>query len=282
MASEKKTALILPGGGTGGVIHGGACLAFEELGIAFDLTLCVSVGSCTGPFSNTGQMRDAVIVWVEHIHGTQFIRWTVRGPQMDVRYLLRTLHRVGKLNREALGTRGRIVCVTTDLDTGEAVYTDLTPKTDPWRFMRASIGIPGLMGPLKVNGRRYGDGGIADPLPIEYAIRQGCNDITVVLTRPMFWRMSTQVNNALGRIFLPEFPNARAALRAAADCYNRAMQLARRPPDGITIRVIEPPLWPIVHFLCTDREKLLAWFRHGYHAAYRAFGEIAPSPLTYF
>lgn len=282
MASEKKTALILPGGGTGGVIHGGACLAFEQLGIEFDLTLCVSVGSCTGPFSNTGQMTEAVIVWVEHIHGTQFIRWTVRGPQMDVRYLLRTLKRVGKLERKRLGTRGRIVCVTTDLDTGKAVYTDLTPATDPWRFVRASIGIPRLTKPIKVLGRYCGDGGIADPLPIEYAIRQGCNDITVVLTRPRRWPMSTTVNALLGRVFLPGFRNAQQALRDAAEAYRHAINLTRYPPLGVKIRVIEPPLWPVVHFLCTDREKLLARFRHGYYEAYRVFGQTAPSPLTYF
>lgn len=74
--------------------------------------------------------------------------------------------------------------VVTNCITGDAEY--LSEDKDPERLMkicRASSSMP-LAAPIaNVDGIPYMDGGLADSIPIEYALEKGNDKIVVVLTR---------------------------------------------------------------------------------------------------
>lgn len=64
--------------------------------------------------------------------------------------------------------------VATDLATGEKVVMSTGPIFDA---MRASIAIPLVLRPWRVGGRLLFDGGASDPLPVDVAMREGCDVI---------------------------------------------------------------------------------------------------------
>mgnify|MGYP001558908257 CR=1 FL=1 len=277
-----KTALILPGGGTRGVIHGGACLALEEMGIHFDLLVCASVGVCTGIFASTGQVRQSAHIWKNHIHGNQFIHWSARCiPHMNFRYLIHCLRDKAGLTLAHIGKHGELIVVLTDLQTGNPLYITLSPQSELWRIVRASIAVPLLSQPIEIDGRMVCDGGAIEPIPLAYALKQECTDITVVHTYPRSWQPSDRLWRVLGTFLPPGSPATQAVMRQWAKRYRESCQLMENPPSGVRIRTIWAPERPSMHFLSTNREILEAWFTHGYREAYRMHGQTAPPTLSF-
>ena len=49
----------------------------------------------------------------------------------------------------------------------------------------ASCCIPVIDQPCVINGVPYFDGGLADPVPLEWAFAHGCDRVALILTKPM-------------------------------------------------------------------------------------------------
>lgn len=84
----------------------------------------------------------------------------------------------------------------TDFRTGEKVVLDSGRITDA---TRASVAIPMLLRAWEVDGRMLVDGGASNPLPIDVAIREGCD---IILAMGFESQMNAEVRslvNALGR-----------------------------------------------------------------------------------
>jgi NTE family protein len=84
----------------------------------------------------------------------------------------------------------------TDFRTGEKLVLDSGRITDA---TRASIAIPLLLRAWNVDGRLLVDGGASNPLPIDIAIREGCD---IILAMGFESQMNAQVSslvNAIGR-----------------------------------------------------------------------------------
>lgn len=88
--------------------------------------------------------------------------------------------RINVVGREMMGentfaeTQTPLYIVACDLATGEKVVVNEGSIFDA---VRASIAIPLMLQPWPVNGRLLMDGGAVDPLPIDVAIREGCDII---------------------------------------------------------------------------------------------------------
>ncbi len=286
-------ALVLPGGGLGCVIQGGAGYAFEQMGVCFARMYACSAGLFTAIPLSTGQMRQASQVWLKDVHGDQFLRWTpaswlgwgferIRLPRMRFTYLVRRrlLHpKYGNIN---------FVCFLTDYRTGLPHRLTVAAQAHPVKVMYASIVLPGSAGkPVAIGGVPFGDGGVSTPIPLQAALTDGCTDITVVLTKPLPHRENPWLfRNVLGRLLLRDWPAAQRALRRYADQYNATVDLLqhllRFPPPGVTLRVVaHPERRPYAKLLTTDPELLRASFVHGYREAYHAFGETVPYTLPF-
>lgn len=78
------------------------------------------------------------------------------------------------------GTRMVIGC--TDVVTGKALYVDTPPRATLNTYYRASSSIPLFSPMVRVDGYTLLDGGTADPIPFDEALRH-CDKVIVVLTR---------------------------------------------------------------------------------------------------
>jgi predicted patatin/cPLA2 family phospholipase len=74
--------------------------------------------------------------------------------------------------------------VATDVRSGQAAQLSSRDESiDLLAALKASAAVPVLYHrTVAVNGSRYVDGGLVDPVPIERALADGCTDILVVLT----------------------------------------------------------------------------------------------------
>lgn len=83
---------------------------------------------------------------------------------------LRTIFR----DRTFSDTRFPLAVAATDLETGQKV---LIEEGSIFDAVRASVAIPFALRPWNVGGRLLTDGGASDPLPVDVAIREGCEII---------------------------------------------------------------------------------------------------------
>jgi NTE family protein len=70
--------------------------------------------------------------------------------------------------------------VATDMQTGEMVVLD---RGDLALAMRASMAVPGVFSPVRMDGRILGDGGLTRNVPIDIA-RQTCADVVIAVAVP--------------------------------------------------------------------------------------------------
>jgi NTE family protein len=209
-----KVGLVLSGGGAMGIAHVGAIQELERLGIRPDIVVGTSMGSIVGGLyaagMNGAQLQRAVesMDW-DAIFDTTPPRagLTYRQKQQQAEFPVKPSFGVvnGKPTapeaivsdanlllqlRRLIGTRAAVPsfddlpipfrAVATDIETGKKVVLDHGDLADA---MRASMSVPGVFAPQRLNGKLLVDGGMADNVPIDVAREMGADIVIVVATQ---------------------------------------------------------------------------------------------------
>ncbi len=159
---------------------------------------------------------------------------------------------------------GEVYACVTNIRTGKAEYLRVTGERGEWRELVASCALPLLFRPVEINGELYMDGGVANPVPFEKAIRDGCERVIVVLTRERDYRKGArELLTDASAAYYRKFPAFAKKLVMRGGIYNlQREQLFRREKEG-RIFVIAPE--NTAHFRRTesDREAVLGLYRQG-------------------
>ena len=241
----KDTALVLEGGGLRGVFTCGVLDAFMKHGIRFPFAVGVSAGACNGLSYMSGQIGRAKasnIDLMEKYHYVGLKYLLTQGCIMDFKLLFEDFpERIIPYDYEALAANpDRFVMVTTNCLTGKAEYFE--EKSSPERVMdivRASSSLPFVTKISYVDGIPMLDGGIADSIPVEYALQQGYSKAVVVLTRNRGYRKK-EGPNALLKLFYRKYPKLQEAILNRNKVYNRTMDMIEEMEDAGRITVIRP------------------------------------------
>lgn len=166
--------------------------------------------------------------------------------------------------------------VVTNLKTGKAEY--LTERKDRERVMkicRASSSMPLLTPIVKIDGKPYLDGGIADSIPIERALEKGNDKIILVLTRNPGYRkkMTSKSMAALYRRKYKNFPEFVTTLIRRNLEYNKQMALVNKLEAEGKIFVLRPTEPPVGR-LEKDFDKLMSFYMHGYNMMQERYEEL--------
>lgn len=180
MAQSKATpevALVLGGGGCRGYGHLGVMRALEAAGIRPDLVVGSSAGSMVGGLYAAG-LRYADLERLSDRLTPNLLRdWIF--PKLG----LFGGDGIGRFVRGRVGERDigslpiRFAAVATDLQTGEAVVLD---RGELGLAVQASSSAPGLLEPVRWNGRLLVDGNLAAPVPVHAARRLGARRVIAV------------------------------------------------------------------------------------------------------
>jgi predicted patatin/cPLA2 family phospholipase len=107
------------------------------------------------------------------------------------------------------------------------------------------------------------DGGVADALPVGEAIRRGARRIMVIRSRHREYRKRTGPGEYVMRWHVRHSPLLREAMAKRVSRYNEAVELIRRPPDGVSIIEMCPPENFRVSRLSKDHRVLQEGYKQG-------------------
>lgn len=175
--SRPKIGLALGSGGARGFAHLGAIKVLKEEGIPIDCIAGSSMGAMVGCFYGAGLDIERLYKLATAFKRKYYLDFTV--PKMGfiagkrVKELIRIFTH-GK-NLEQLEIPVRVVA--TDLMTGEKIVFEKGPIADA---VRASISIPGIFVPEKLNDRLLVDGGVVDRIPVSVVREMGADIIIAI------------------------------------------------------------------------------------------------------
>jgi NTE family protein len=160
-----RIALALGSGGARGYAHIGVINELESRGHQIVSVAGSSMGSVVGGMFAAGEL-DRYTEWVLGLSQRAVLReldpsLTAAGVIRAERVLARMVALTGDRRIEDLPVRFTAVAV--DLLASREVWLDAGPLD---RAIRASIGIPGVVTPVAVNGRLLVDGGVLNPVPV--------------------------------------------------------------------------------------------------------------------
>ena len=164
--------------------------------------------------------------------------------------------------------KGDVFACVTNICTGKAEYLRVTGENGEWRELVASCSLPLLFQPVEINGELYMDGGVANPVPFEKAIRDGCDRVIVVLTRERNYRKGgREFLTDLSAAYYRNFPAFAKKLVMRGGIYNlQREQLFKREQEG-KVFIIAPE--NTAHFKRTNSDIVanLELYRQGRCAA---------------
>ena len=267
-----KTALILEGGGLRGVFTCGVLDCFMDHGIRFPLTVGVSAGACNGLSYMSGQRgraRKSNIDLMEKFQYVGFKYLLTQGCIMDFKLLFEDFpEKIIPYEYEAyFSNPDRFVMVATNCITGKAEYFE--EKSSSERVMdivRASSSLPFVTKITHVDGIPMLDGGIADSIPVNFALEQGYKRLVVVLTRNKGYRKKDRKMH-MAKAFYRKYPNLQKALLNRNAVYNKTMDLIEKLENEGQIIVIRPSNPVVVGRMEKDISKLSALYQEGYDIA---------------
>jgi predicted patatin/cPLA2 family phospholipase len=270
---NRKSALVVEGGGMRGIFAAGVLRAFANAGFdPFDLYIGVSVGACHLASHLAGQYDRNLEITLRYSLSRRFInpwRFLRGGHLMDLDWMWeQTIHH-DRLDLPALFETLRLrnkeyLIVATSMETGQALYLRPGPDTLE-HFLKVSSAIPVLYRKvLKVGGEKATDGGVVDAIPVREAHRRGATDITVIRSRPAdYVKKESAVALAVLSLHFQKYPSLMEQFRRRADVYNAAVRFVRCPPPGVRVAEIAPPSDMDVARITRDEARLRAAYAIG-------------------
>lgn len=272
MTIDNNTGLVLEGGGLRGVFTCGVLDCFMDHGIRFPFAVGVSAGACNGLSYMSGQRGRAKSSNIDlmdkhHYIGLKYL--LTQRNIMDFKLLFEDFpERIIPYDYDAyFSNPARFVMVTTNCLTGKAEYFE--EKSSSKRVMdivRASSSLPFVSPITYVDGVPMLDGGIADSIPVRYALSQGYERLVVILTRNKGYRKQNSEMRA-AKVFYRKYPNLQKALSERNAVYNQTMDLIERLEDEGWITVIRPIRPVEVGRMEKDTAKLTMLYQEGYDIA---------------
>jgi NTE family protein len=168
-AADPGIVLALSGGGAAGLAHIGALAALAERRVPVRAVVGTSIGAEIGAFYASGMALEELAGLATAFDWKQTLALFL--PDLPTGGLVSGA-RIMEFLRARLGSRVieelplGYAAIAADLETGEQVVLD---RGDLVEAVRASVSVPGLIAPLRRDGRTLVDGGVVNPVPFDVA-----------------------------------------------------------------------------------------------------------------
>ncbi|WP_379966996.1 patatin-like phospholipase family protein [Ectobacillus sp. sgz5001026] len=178
---EPKIGLALGSGGAKGFAHIGIIKVLKEAGIPIDVIAGSSMGALIATFYAAGQDIDRVYRLSQLFKRKYYLDFTVPKMGFIAGKRLKDMIRMFTYHKNIEDLDIPTAVVATDILTGEKVVFTEGSVADA---VRASVSIPGIFVPEKVNGRLLVDGGVIDRIPVSEAKKLGADLVIAVDVSP--------------------------------------------------------------------------------------------------
>ncbi|HIX74364.1 MAG TPA: patatin family protein [Candidatus Parabacteroides intestinipullorum] len=277
MSIDKRTGLVLEGGGMRGIFTVGVLDCFMDHGVRFPYTVGVSAGASNGISYISGQRGRSRFSNIDLLKHYNYIGWRhfLRGRgYIDLDYIFYVYpERYYPFDYDAFfKAPERFEMVVSNCLTGQAEY--LEEKRDRDRLLavcKASCTLPVLCPITYVDGVPMVDGGVCDAIPVRHALEQGCDRLVLVLTRNKGYRKADKDFYLPGFIY-HQYPALREQLRTRYRRYNETLDFIERLERERKAIVIRPEKPLRVGRTGHDPQALADLYDEGYALAERLLG----------
>ena len=168
--------LTLSGGGARGLAHIGVLRALENANIRPDYLTGTSMGGVIAAGYAAGLSPDD-LGQIALKYASVRKLWGLADPTLPRRGLFQGERLLAFFEKHLQGStfadlRIPLILIAVDLNSGQEVYLQEGSVAEA---VRATISVPGLLAPVKNNGRRLVDGGLLNNLPVDVVRAMGAN-----------------------------------------------------------------------------------------------------------
>ncbi len=176
---DVRIGIALGSGSARGWAHIGVLRALADMGVRPGIVAGSSIGALVGA-AYAGNQLDAMEHWVSRLTWKDILTFMdfslldggVLGGEKIMEY---ALQHMGRIDIQSLPLS--FGAVATELKTGREIWLR---KGDVLDSVRASIALPGLFAPFKLDGKWLVDGGLVDPVPIALCRAMGAEVVIAV------------------------------------------------------------------------------------------------------
>ncbi len=275
--SDCKTCVIDVGGGQRGIFGAGVFDRCLDEGVAFGCCIGVSAGGANVMSFLGGQKGRNYAFYHEYAKRKEYMSLSNlvrKGSYIDLDYIYGTLSNEGGENPldydRIAAFDGRFYIVATDAAAGSPIYFEQKdiPRND-YRVLNASSCLPVMCRPVRLGGRDYYDGGVADPVPLDKALAEGAEKVVLILTRPPDFVMDGKFEHAAAKLLEKKYPACAAALRERPAKYNACVAKAKELEKEGRCLIVAPAAVRGTGTVEKDDAVLEALYREGYETGGR-------------
>ncbi len=244
-----KTGMVLEGGAMRGLFTAGVLDVMLTAGLSVDAIVGVSAGAAFGCNYKSRQIGRVLRYNKKYCKDPRFCSFRsliktgdLYGADFCYRELPETLDPFDNDAFAADPTEFYVVC--TETISGAPTYRKLERSDrEGLEWMRASASMPLVSTPVKLEGRTYLDGGIADSIPIRFLEERGYGHNIIILTRPDGYRKKPNKLVPLMRLLLRKHPGIVRAMQQRHTVYNETLayiETLERAGKALVIRPSAP------------------------------------------
>lgn len=276
--NKVKGTLVLEGGAFRGLYTAGVLDCLIDNDINIDTAIGISAGALNGLNYLAGNRGRSAISILKNRFNPHYVglkAYRESGSVVGFKYLLEELNKLVPLNEDRLFDGSRKLYVgATNLETGKTDYF-LANKDNYADCCKATASMPLVSRIVRIDGKKYLDGGCETKLPIRYAIDNKFEKIVFVGTRPLdYRRKKTSVELKLENKRYKNYPNFLDSLRNANKRYNLDAEFLQQLSEKSAIFTICPSEKVKVSRLEKDVEKLGELYMLGYEDCMKALPNL--------
>lgn len=158
---------------------------------------------------------------------------------------------------------GTCLVGVTNAETGEAEYKNAMDMDEDYTMIRATCALPMFFPAIELDGQKYYDGGIADPIPVKKALEDGCDKVLIVLTQPRgFVKRYGKYDKMGARMLGRKYPEMKKMIQSRPERYNETVQYCESLAKEGKAMIIRPN--HLLNSFESDIRKIEMAYWHGY------------------
>ncbi|MDD6208303.1 MAG: patatin family protein [Clostridiales bacterium] len=277
----KNCGLVLEGGSVRGVFTAGVLDYLMEQDFYSRYVVGVSAGACNAAGYVSRQIRRTRDCFIpaskewQYLHLRNILR---HKPVYDMDFTFDQMQKELYPFDFETYSKNQMECelVVTNVSTGQAEYLDDRKDSDRLlRICRASSSLALFANMVELDGQLYMDGGYSDSIPYERAQKKGCKKLVVVLTKHRGYvkKPVSRAKKALYRKEYGKYDKFYEAIINRVDAYNKSLRKLEKMEDAGEVFVLRPQI-PLISKVEQNREKLEAFYQHGYEQMKEQFEKL--------
>lgn len=163
----------------------------------------------------------------------------------------------------------------TNAKNGEAkFFENVDVVRNDYGVLKASCCLPGVCKPVEFQNELYFDGGVAEPIPIEQAFKDGCDKVVLVLTKSRQEYMTPMLATKVLSARIRKYPEVFELMRTLPTRCTKIFEMAAQLEKEGRLLVIEPKDCFGMNTLTRDYEPMTKMYEQGYEDAEKIIGFV--------